>query len=288
MLWGYANLAKHLGDDQPVYAFNSQSRDGSGEFATIEEMPAQYVKELRTFQPQGPYYLGGYCFGGEVAFEMAQQLAATGQRVALLALFNAMPPNSSSEKISLAPLWIARFARNSWHWFRYYCQWTPDQRRTFTERKLRALKKRLGRLWSRNAAPKVEAEDQVDLALYSEDQRRLWDVHLRASATYHPRPYPGNVTVFRTRTHPFFSSFDPSFGWSEFARGGVTVKIIPGAHESILDEPHVRVAAAELNRCLELAQREGARHEDVPSPRATEIKMLLSSVLWVLEMTPAV
>jgi thioesterase domain-containing protein len=57
--------------------------------------------------------------------------------------------------------------------------------------------------------------------------------------------------VLRTELHPFLCSFDPTFGWAEYAQDGVTVKVVTGAHESILNEPHVRAVAAELNRCFE-------------------------------------
>src|SRR5581483_9438699 len=84
MLWGFANLARALGAEQPVYAFKSRGLDGLEEFTTIEEMAAQYVADLLRFQPAGPFYLGGYCFGGLVAYEMARQLKAQGHETALL------------------------------------------------------------------------------------------------------------------------------------------------------------------------------------------------------------
>ena len=96
-----------------------------------------------------------------------------------------------------------------------------------------------------------DAEDYVDLSDYSPQRRRLWDLHLRAAARYAPSVYPGRVTVLRTELHPFLCSFDPTFGWAEYAQGGVTVKVVTGAHESILNEPHVQAVAAELNRCFE-------------------------------------
>lgn len=251
MLWGYANLAKYMGLDQPVYVFNSRGMDGLEEFPTTEELAAEYVQELRAFQPRGPYYLGGYCFGGEVAFEMAQQLVAAGQRVELLALMNAMPPNSRFYQPRFTPLWGARFLRNFWHLCRYSTlHWTPEVRK----RKFRALIKRMWRHVRIPAGSDTDAGDIVDLSLYSEAQQRLWDVHLRASAKYQPRTYPGHITVFRTRFHPVFCTFDPTFGWGEFAEAGVTVKIVPGGHENILDEPHVQVAAAELKQLLCQAQ----------------------------------
>src|SRR5258707_751995 len=84
MFWGYTNLSRRLGPEQPVFAFKSRGMDGEEEFATIEEMAAHYVADLRAFQPGGPYCLGGYCFGGYVAYEMARQLDAQGERAALL------------------------------------------------------------------------------------------------------------------------------------------------------------------------------------------------------------
>src|SRR5439155_3636570 len=55
---------------------------------TVAEMATHYIKEIRTVQANGPYLLGGWCFGGIVAFEMAQQLHRLGERVDLLAIFD--------------------------------------------------------------------------------------------------------------------------------------------------------------------------------------------------------
>jgi thioesterase domain-containing protein len=253
----------------------------------MEELAAHYIEELREFQPQGPYYLGGYCFGGEVAFEMAQQLSAQGQSVAMLAMINAMPPNASFDTIRLSPIWLFRFARNSWYWFRYFCQWTPEQRRTFVSRKTRASRKALGRLLrlGRETRAARDAEDQVDLSLYPEEQRKLWDIHLRASSNYHPRPYAGHITVIRTRFHPFLCSFDPTFGWAEIAHGGVTVKIVPGAHESVLDELYAPDAAAALDECLRV--QDGRADLSMKGPGHTVLSMLASSFLPFLEFAAA-
>jgi len=112
MYWGYTALAQHLGENQPVYAFKSRGLDGAEEFASIEEMARHYIMELRAFQPIGPYYLGGYCFGGNVAYEMARQLHAQGETVALLALINCMPPNSSYDRVHFSAAFCAKFLKN--------------------------------------------------------------------------------------------------------------------------------------------------------------------------------
>ncbi len=255
MLWGYANLARYLDMERPVYAFNSRDSEGLDEFTTIEEMAAHYIEEMRAVQPRGPYHLGGYCFGGLVAYEMAQQLVARGECVALLVLMNATPPNSSFEQVRLTPAWVARFAGNSWHWVRHFLRWGSGHRRQFLARKVRVWRKRLLRRGDTARGDEIDAEDYVDLSDYSPQRRRLWDVHLRAAARYSPSVYPGRVTVLRTELHPFLCSFDPTFGWAEYAPGGVTVKVVTGAHESILNEPHVQAVAAELNRCFDITAR---------------------------------
>ncbi|HAJ64533.1 MAG TPA: non-ribosomal peptide synthetase, partial [Cyanobacteria bacterium UBA8543] len=83
----YLNLVRYLGSEQPIYGLQAQGLDGKQTpLNRVKDMAAYYIKEIRTLQPEGPYFLAGYSFGGLVAFEMAQQLHAQGQKVALLAL----------------------------------------------------------------------------------------------------------------------------------------------------------------------------------------------------------
>src|SRR5262249_55432322 len=83
-----AFLPRYLGSDQPVYALTHQSEDGApARFTTVENIAGGYLQEIRAVQPTGPYFLGGFCFGGLVAFEIAQQLKAAGDEVSLLAWF---------------------------------------------------------------------------------------------------------------------------------------------------------------------------------------------------------
>src|SRR5262249_53897649 len=83
------HLAAHLGLDQPLYALRRQGLEGvSPPHTRVEDMAAHYSQERAAFQPEGPYLLGGYSFGGLVAYEMARQLRANGQEVALLALID--------------------------------------------------------------------------------------------------------------------------------------------------------------------------------------------------------
>lgn len=252
MLWGYVNLSRHLGPDQPVYGFRAERPAGENRFETIEEMAARYVLELRTFQPEGPYSIGGYCFGGNVAFEMARLLEAQGQPVALLALLNSSPPNSDYFRLSWTPFGLVRFAANLAHWVSYFFTWESNVRGRYLRWKLANFRRHVAGWYGQTGtAPDRGTDDIVNLAALPEGDLKLYEAHLRALIRYHCLPYGGHVTLFRTRGHPLVSSFDPLRGWGEFAPGGITLRNMPGGHESLLQEPHVQAVARELRACQE-------------------------------------
>jgi aspartate racemase len=86
-------IPKAWGKDQPYYGFFHQGEDGHKiQYTSVEEIARHFIQELRSVKPHGPYLLGGYSFGGIVAFEMAQQLRAMGESVPLLALFDTYDP----------------------------------------------------------------------------------------------------------------------------------------------------------------------------------------------------
>jgi len=84
----YRELVKYLESEQPVFGLQSRGLDGKAElFERLEDMAAHYVAEIESLQSVGPYFLGGYCLGGTIALEMARQLRAKGEEVALVAMF---------------------------------------------------------------------------------------------------------------------------------------------------------------------------------------------------------
>jgi thioesterase domain-containing protein len=85
----FAVLARRLGPDQPTYGLRARGiDDGAPLHASAEEMAADYVEAVRRVQSHGPYLLGGYCMGAPVAVEMALQLEAAGEEVAMLVLLD--------------------------------------------------------------------------------------------------------------------------------------------------------------------------------------------------------
>jgi amino acid adenylation domain-containing protein len=250
MFWGYSNLARHLGEEQPIYAFKSRGLEGQPEFESIEEMADSYLADLRRFQPKGPYFLGGYCFGGIVAYEMARRLQSEGENVPMIVLINSNPPNSSYTQFEWTLPASLRWAGN-------ICRRTLVSLHTRPGRLCNHLCwKTIGlfkRMVAGPAEPAWDINDYLDLSQYSEAQRNVWAAHARALAKYYPGTYQGNVTLFRSPCHLMFCSFARDYGWSDFVQGGVTVKIIPGMHETIIEEPHVARLAAAMDASLKAA-----------------------------------
>jgi aspartate racemase len=96
----FRQLALHLGPEQPVYGLHYPGLDGQQEpLTSIEEIATEFIRHIRQVQPQGPYYLCGLCFAGLVVYEMAQQLTAQQQPVAMVALLDTFVPRAAPRRL---------------------------------------------------------------------------------------------------------------------------------------------------------------------------------------------
>src|ERR1700682_3055095 len=223
----YVHLVQLLGPDQPCYGLQARGlEDGQDRHARIEDMAAHYIQALQTVQPTGPYLLGGWSMGGVVAFEMAQQLHAQHQRVALLALLDGrIPtpdetfPQEDSEAISL----VERYFGISFGPMDSLAELPKDEQ-------LASI------LEQAKSAGLVPAELEV-----SQARRFVQHVRsdLRATQNYGLRLYPGRISFFKASETLLGTSLDPTLGWSEWAGGGVEVHVVPGNHANLMYEPHV-------------------------------------------------
>ena len=219
---GFRDLARHLGPDQPFYAVQPQGLDGKRPCLTsVPEMAERYIREIRRVQPEGPYRIGGYSFGGLVAYEMAQQLEAQQEEIALLALFDTYPGKMESRSSQLKNLFTLPLKEHA----------------TFILKKgsfvLMTLRKRL------------------ELQMLPRPLRNVRQACARAAAGYSVQPYSGQVTLFRVAEKSVGSLNDPYAIWWKVAAGGVDLREISGDHLSLLKEPQVRLLAEELSDCLE-------------------------------------
>ena len=241
---GFARLARHLGPEQPFYGL-VQGLDGRHFQTRVEDMAAHYLREIRGVQAQGPYHLAGHSIGGLVALEMAHQLRAHGEDVALLALID---PSGASEDGAPRPAPEAVRDTAVRHW-----------------RRLRILERgaRLPYLAARAQGVRASAQTALLAAmcrLYLRLGRPipptlrtfyvgtvLFGTHYPLAArAYVPRPYPGPLVLFAAgdRSASLRSS------WSHVAAGGLEIQTVPGSHLGILKEPGIGVIAAGLQRLL--------------------------------------
>jgi acyl-CoA synthetase (AMP-forming)/AMP-acid ligase II/thioesterase domain-containing protein len=251
-------LAHHFGPDRPFYGIQAAgAAENSQPYGHIEPMAAYYLKELRTVQPAGPYYLGGFSFGGSVALEMAQQLHACGQNVAFLAILDHTPPPTRFWSFTWTPtLWfdflinVGRWLMDDiWHAGR-------GERLGVMCGKVRQFMKRLGKAFRapEPSSGKTDVEEVFEVSNMPETFRRLLETHCQALRDYVPRQYPGRITLFRARTRPLFRLHGDDLGWRPLAGGGLEVVTIRGNHETLLREPRVADLAASLLTHLAKAQ----------------------------------
>jgi thioesterase domain-containing protein len=234
----------------------------------LEEMARCYVKEVRAFQPTGPYYLGGYCFGGNVAYEMARQLETQGERVGMVALLDSAPSNAGYESVRWWKLnFPLRFGRNLAYWLGDFRRLEPAARRRFVKRKISVWARKAKAALGLRSTPsaEVDLDEVIDVSHFPERELKLWQAHLQALVTHIEQPYDGPVTLLRTRGQPLFCSLEPDFCWRALAPR-LGIRLVPGSHEEVFMEPHVRTLARELLAILAAA----ASSQPSDSPRSTE------------------
>jgi len=203
----------------------AQGLDGSQQrLHTVEEMAEHYLRDMRTIQPEGPYFLGGLSFGGTVAFEIARMLRAEGEEVGVLALFDTFAGKHESNRELLAKLWRLPFSEK----VSYVTHKTKQYAKTLT--------RKLQHGFLRPALIKVRKGIQ------------------QAGARYTATPYEGSVVLFRASRKSLRGTHDPYAGWKELALGGLEIHEIPGDHVGIVLEPQVRILARHLRNCIEQAQ----------------------------------
>ncbi|MBN1138918.1 MAG: amino acid adenylation domain-containing protein [Anaerolineae bacterium] len=263
---GYAELARLLGPEQPVYGVQARGLEGrDAPHTRVENMAADYVEVIRRVQPQGPYCLGGYSSGGVLAFEIACQLQAQGEQVALVALFDTYAPTVPGAQRPLwHPLALIGFLRNAPYWLRDLLQ-----REDGVSRLLARIRLAVQAAWLRvkGDTDSLQAEAAVLRTVGNADgipegHRRLILVHLRALESYRPQVFQGQLTLFRVRGMRLFQTYDADLGWERLATGGVDIQIIPGAHYNILEKPGVDALAARLRASL--ARARATHQEDRP------------------------
>ncbi len=236
----YRPLAMHLGSDQPFYGLQPQGLDGKlPPYTRVEDMAAHYIKEIQTIQPNGPYFLAGYSFGGTIVLEMAQQLHSQGEKIDLLVMLDTCRPGYEkrlpfhkrillhlNNVLQLGPTYL-------WQKLAGWREWGTYQLKARYKRHLNV----------------VHQLPETDKHL------SIIDANVQAKNEYIFQIYPGRMTLLRTedknRDEAVGVEYEPEFGWGDIVAGGIDIHHVPGSHLTLLEEPHVRDLAEKLKDCLD-------------------------------------
>jgi FkbH-like protein len=269
----YLDLANYMDPDQPFYGIQAEGLTGKRKprNLTVEEMATNYLAEVRAFQPKGPYYLGGSSFGGGIAYEMARQLRAAGQEIALLVLFDTYGPGYPKQLPSTSKLRkrLNRLRlRFDLHWSNFKA--SKGQRLAYVRVKAGRWKRAiLFRHRERIKHLRLVLQARTQTGSFSKAIREVNQAGHWAAGDYVPKPYAGRVTLFRATQQPRGIYPDPTLGWSSVAQD-MKIYDVAGHHGSMVREPRARGLAEQLSQVLreaqDLCEPESRQHRLVSSP----------------------
>jgi hypothetical protein len=234
------SLARLLGPDQPFYVLEPYQFDDFQAIPTIETMAAAHIESMRTVQPRGPYLLGGFCNRGLVAYEMARQLQAQGERVELLLLIDPayplMPYRLAHRLINRVGNLLGLGQARQLEWFlllRHVNNFVRHQRRIEGLEDFRRIDPSIYTLLST-----ADALRHDNIGIY------YWTI-----AGYNYAPYPGKVTLFQACEERFVGVWQRKAAHEK----DIEVQVIPGTHISCRTN-HIQSLAEALSTSLRKAQ----------------------------------
>ncbi len=254
----FYGLRHHIPADQPLYGIQADGLGtGRASLVSIPEMAKHYIREMRTVQPHGPYFLGGFSAGGLVAYEMARQLHEAGERVPFLALFDSYVEAAGG--YWLKSFYSKRALRMSLLALR--ASWLSIK----SEGLISVLGKKFQsmgvniRIMVWLLLGKISGRSKSGEAIHP----RFLNPHeafTRAIRVYSPQRYPGPAISFHS------TSLDPDIpdfteGWARFITGKLEHQHVYGGHEDIFREPHIARLADQLMQALESAYEEDREYQ---------------------------
>lgn len=240
----YRNLVKHLDANQPFYGLQAQGLDGKRPpLNRIEQMATNYLTEIRSLQPEGPYYLGGFCAGGIVAYEMAQQLHRQGQEVALLVLMD-----TGFQNDILVP--AKEFWEMRWRNFLKISLLEKIKRTAQKPKKYFETIRDIFKLLQCRFYLKKNYQLPPDLRKFYLYYNNMM-AHVEAVECYRPQPISYPVTLINTTVFDKTRLSDYKQLWSQLALKQIDYHIIEGVHNLVFEEPEVQQIALKLQACLD-------------------------------------
>jgi len=240
----FSSLTEHLDKDQPIYGLQAKGLNGEDEpFTSIPEMAAHYISEILSQNPDGPYALSGFSFGGIIAYEMARQLLEMGKEVRMLAMFDTF----SHETDKYLP-WYTKYPKRFSFFIMkvlhsiYLMAKDPKDNIRYKYTSV----KRMIIQWYWKITGK--SDDVVGFFGYMNKVDKIND---QALDDYVLEPIDLDIHVFRATVHRFYAKDFKYLGWKKFAKKGVKIYNIPGEHNLIFAPPNDKDFGRILQKVLD-------------------------------------
>lgn len=260
--YGLRQLAPHLGTDQPLWGFESPYLEAHPPpFRSLETLALRYVTELRRVQPEGPYHLAGYSFGGVLAFEIARQLVQDGDEVPVLVVVDVGPGyrgrHYDPRKVLDKP-WLRVAMPDEDASLPLQARWYVRLARTDPTSAAMSLAIRTG------------ADRWTDPLLFRRDLRQrgeisagnrlwyAWRKHWELARRYpwEGRRYPGPLTLVWADES---AAADGTMGWGPVVEGGLEIVHVPVPHERFLQPDGAERLGPVLRAEVDRSMRDAAR-----------------------------
>lgn len=240
----FNTLAKHLDADQPVYGLQAKGLNGVDEpLNRIEDMAAHYISSILAKNPDGPYALAGFSFGGLIAFEMARQMKALNKDVRMLGMFDTYAyrtPHYDPIAVQVVKRGLY-FGRKIWHSVTFKDGFIKTINKRST-----AVKRGLTRLFWKLRYGKEQ--NQAGFFGYS---HRIDEMNDIAQKYYRIQPSDLEIELFRAETRSYYLDDYIYMGWKPYALKGINIHNVPGEHNTMFKEPNDKVFARVLQDCLD-------------------------------------
>ena len=244
-VFSFMDLARIMDPDQPVYGLQiRQGGDAQPSGGTLSEMAEDYVRQIRSFQPVGPYYFAAYSLGGWIAYEMAQQLLMDGHEVAMLAIFDTNIYCQVQKRVFIPFLAIHLIGRL------FSLLGTPlrfrgeEWKKHLTERKAGLY------FWFNRWGLMGSSSDDLFGKVIASDPA-YEDITFQRVSEYMAKPYGGSIDLFLCKETPL----SILWFWKQMARSGVEVHHLPTNHSDVFSKLHLGKIAALFRKTLSERQR---------------------------------
>ena len=243
----FKSLADRLGNDQPVFGIQAEALDGRTEIqADFKTVAGRYIQEIKKVQPQGPYLLGGYCLGGNIALEVAQQLQLKGDTIGCVALIESYNEKSVKRPIPFKTRKTNELLNVLYHIKNFFAAGNGSKM-DFLKQKYRIQLSRIKFSMKFNLIRGLQLFGvNSQNGLYHLRIKKYFD---QALLEYEPSEYNGRIDLFIPKAL-FIGYEDPECGFGHIAKQGVVKHLIPCYPRGTLIEPFVKNLANEIQKAI--------------------------------------